>query len=273
MTTDQINILIVEDESIVALDLAAGLERDGYNVVGIADNAEEAISIFRENDVDIALMDINIIGDKDGVDTAYELLKIKQVPVIYLTAFTDAKTINRVKNTHPAAFLTKPYNISNVRIAIELAISNFATISDHKSTTPVIPLEKNAVKTEPEKEVILQMKEFIFIKQNHKFLKVALKDIWYAEAENNYIHLVCADRKYTLRLSLQQLEEKISYNRFVRIHRSYMVNIDAIRSFTETEVQVEHTELPIGRSYREAFIKQFNFSWLIKCFSGRCFVL
>ncbi len=259
MTPEKVNVLIVEDESIVGLDLAAGLEKDGYNVVGIADNSDEANSIFRENDVDIILMDINIAGNKDGIDTANELLQIKRVPVIYLTAFTDAPTISRVKNTHPAAFLTKPYQISNVRIAIELAISNFATVTEQKSATPVVSLNKNISKTDTEREIILQMKEFIFIKQNYKFIKVALKEIWYAEAENNYIHLVSGERKYTLRLSLQQLEEKINYNRLVRIHRSYMVNIDAIRSFTDTEVQVENTELPIGRSYRDAFIRQFNF--------------
>src|SRR5687768_11309049 len=105
---EKINVLIVEDESIVALDLATGLENDGYFIAGIADNADDAILVFKEHEVDIVLMDVNIIGKKDGIDTAIELLRIKQVPVIYLTAFTDTNTVNRVKQTHPAAFLTKP---------------------------------------------------------------------------------------------------------------------------------------------------------------------
>src|SRR5687767_4898608 len=116
---EAIQIMIVEDEAIVAMDLAAGLENDGYRIAGIADNYAEALQLFSDNSVDIVLMDINIYGDKDGVDTAVELMKIKQVPLIYLTAFTDAATVERVKHTHPSAFLTKPYNMDNVRIAID----------------------------------------------------------------------------------------------------------------------------------------------------------
>src|SRR5262245_46163540 len=85
---EPIQVMIVEDESIVAMDLAAGLEHDGYNVVGIADSYDEAVKLFSDNVVDILLMDIHIHGRKDGVETATELMKIKQVPLIYLTAFT-----------------------------------------------------------------------------------------------------------------------------------------------------------------------------------------
>lgn len=259
MTSENVNILIVEDESIVALDLAAGLKKDGYNIVGIADSADEALELFTNNEVDIALMDINIIGEKDGIETAAELLAIKRIPIIYLTAVTDAASINRIKETQPAAFLTKPYNINNVRIAIDLAISNYASRHTKNETTPQDSV-KTAAKTDSgEKDVILQMNQYVFIKQSHKFIKVALADIIYAESENNYVHLVSSQRKYTLRMSLQQLEDKISYNRFIRIHKSYMVNMDAIRSFSETEVQVDNKELPIGRNYKEAFNRQFGF--------------
>ncbi len=105
MLSEKINILIVEDESIVALDLAAGLENDGYHIAGIADNAIEARELFTAHKVDILLMDVNIIGDKDGIDTAIELLQQRTVPVIFLTAFTDPATISRVKHIQAAAFL------------------------------------------------------------------------------------------------------------------------------------------------------------------------
>ena len=97
MSKGKINILIVEDEALVALDLSMGLEKEGYNIVGIADNSEDAVDLFSNNPVDIILMDINIIGCKDGVETAIEMLKIRQVLVIYLTAFTDSATVERAK--------------------------------------------------------------------------------------------------------------------------------------------------------------------------------
>lgn len=262
MPTEKINILIVEDESIVALDLAAGLEQDGYEVVGIADNAEEAKELYTTSKVDILLMDVNIIGDKDGIDTAIELLKHKTVPVIFLTAYTDPTTVNRVKHLQAAAFLTKPYNITNVRIAIDLAISNFATASSPQPTGRIIPIEQNRERTLPEstdKETVLQMNEYIFVRNNYVFVKIRLADLLYIEADNNYINVITAEKKFVLRLSLSQLLEKVNYKPLVRIHRSYAVNINAIQSFNDQEVQIQKTELPIGRNYKEEFLKNFDF--------------
>lgn len=262
MNETKVNVLVVEDEAIVALDLCAGLEKDGYNVVGTADNAADAVALFRTNDVDIVLMDIHIMGDKDGVDTPAELLKLKQVPVIYLTAFTDTATVNRVKHTHPAAFLTKPYNISNVRIAIELALTNFAVAKTGANSAKVISLQAGDTKSAAlaDKELILQLNDFIFVKHNYNFIKLPLNDLLYVEADNNYINIVTLDKKIAVRLSLNQFVENIRFKQLARIHRSYVVNMNAIQSFNEHQVVVDKTELPIGRNYRDSFLKQFNFS-------------
>ncbi len=260
MPAEKINILIVEDESIVALDLANGLERDGYNITGIADNAEEAQQLFNNNEVDIVLMDVNIIGDKDGIDTAIEILKQKAVPIIYLTAFTDTATIDRIKQTHPAAFLSKPYNLTNVRIAIDLAVNNFA-VSREQQTGKIIQLDKNNERnvSSPERELILRMNDHIFVKSNYAFVKLKLCELLYVEADNNYISIVSAEKKFLLRLSLNQLLDKINYKSLVRIHRSYAVNINAIQSFNEQEVEINQQHLPIGRNYKEEFLKHFDF--------------
>lgn len=261
MPAEKVNILIVEDESIVALDLASGLEHDGYNIAGIADNAEEAQQLFNENEIDIILMDVNIIGEKDGIDTAIGILKQKAVPIIYLTAFTDAHTIERIKQTHPAAFLSKPYNLTNVRIAIELAVNNFAVSREQQSTGKIIPLDKDGSRStgSPEKEMILRMDDHIFVKHNYAFVKLKLSELLYIETDNNYTSIITADKKFLLRLSLSQLLEKINYKALVRIHRSYAVNINAIQSFNEQVVEVNQQHLPIGRNYKEEFMKQFDF--------------
>jgi DNA-binding LytR/AlgR family response regulator len=261
MPEEKVNILIVEDESIVALDLASGLEHDGYNIAGIADNAAEAIQLFNDNQVDIILMDVNIIGEKDGIDTAAEILSQKAVPVIYLTAFTDAATIERIKQTRPAAFLSKPYNLTNVRIAIDLAVNNFAVSREQQTTGKIIPLGKDSSRNTatPEREMILRMNDHIFVKHNYAFVKLKLIDLLYVEADNNYTSIITADKKFLLRLSLNQLLGKISYKALVRIHRSFAVNINAIQSFNEQEVEINQQHLPIGRNYKEEFLKQFDF--------------
>jgi two-component system, response regulator PdtaR len=259
MSTEKIHILIVEDESIVALDLATALNQDGYVVIGITDHAEEAIRLFAQHRVDIVLMDIHLAGPKDGIDTVVDLMKIRQTPVIYLTAFTDNATVERVKNTYPSAFLVKPYQISNVRITIELALNSFAMLNARhepgRVSNDLFPAA--AREASPTREPILQMGDFVFIKYNYQFVKVRLADILFVGAESNHISLHTSDKKFVLRLSLTQLFDRILFGRLIRIHRSYAVNIDAIQSFTEQTVLTGKGELPIGRNYKENFLKHF----------------
>lgn len=251
-------VMIIEDEALVALDLAKGLEKDGYLVAGIADNGREALELFRATPVDILLVDVHIIGDQDGITTAASLLEHRQVPLIYLTAFSDAVTLDRAKATQPSAYLAKPYTLINVRIAIEMAMHNFAVARQGTPPGKVIPLEKSPAADATDKETILRLNEYIFVKHQYAFVKIRLTDILYVEAENNYVQLVTPDRKFLLRQSLAQLLDKVGYGSMARIHRSYAVNIDAIQSFNEQEVTVAKTSLPIGRTYREEFLKRFN---------------
>jgi two-component system, response regulator PdtaR len=255
-----IQVMIVEDESIVAMDLSAGLENDGYKVVGIADNYDEAVSLYQSNPVDILLMDINIHGNKDGIETASALMNIKQVPLIYLTAFTDAATVARVKHTNPAAFLTKPYSIDNVRIAIDLALYNFAEAKPSSPGGKVLPIQAgiSTADKRQDKEHFLQMEDYIFIKQQYKFVKFKLSEILFAEADNNYVNLHTRSQKFVVRLSLADLVERLHFPRFVRIHRSFAVNLDEISSFDDQEIKIGTYEIPIGRNYRQDFLDRFN---------------
>lgn len=267
MDAHTINILIVEDEQLIALELAAGLERDGYRIAGIADTFEEARAIFSREFIDIVLMDIHIRGKVDGVDTAAQLMRIRPVPVVYLSALTDPRTVERVKGTHPAAFLSKPYSMPNVRIAIELALANFAVARG--AGAAVVPMGGGSPGDEArgggagaagaDKEMILQLEDSIFVKNNVQFVKIALQDILYLEADNNYVQLYTSERKFALRVSLGQLLEKIQFKKLVRIHRSYAVNIDRMSSFSDGEVWIGKLSLPLGRNYREDFLNKFYF--------------
>lgn len=252
---ESIHVMIVEDESIVAMDLAAGLEHDGYTIAGIADNYDDAIKIFSGTQVDILLMDIHLHGSKDGVDTATALMKIKQVPLIYLTAFTDPVTIERVKHTNPSAFLTKPYSIDNVRISIDLALHHFA--EEKPPTGKVLPMQ-TAPDKKADKDHFLQLKEYIFIKQNYRYVKFKLSEILFAEADNNYVNLQTSGQKFALRLSLSDLLDRLQFSRLVRIHRSFAVNLDEISSFDDQLIKIGQHEIPIGRNYKEDFMNYFN---------------
>ena len=248
-----IKVLVVEADSILSQGLSAGLQQYGYTIAGIAGQAEEAVRLFKENDVDIILMNIHIPGDKDGIDAVLELMKIKRVPVIYLIAYADAATIGRIKQTYPVAFLIKPYNSSNISIAIEMAMHNFI------ACPPIPAVAGTNGHDVVDKEVILRQGNYIFIKRNFLFVKLKLSEILYLEADGNYVHVVTKDKKFTVRLSLMQVIQKINYSRFARINRSSVVNVDAIRSFNKEQVEIAQYEIPIGKSYKESFFRQLGF--------------
>jgi diguanylate cyclase (GGDEF)-like protein/PAS domain S-box-containing protein len=116
------SILIVEDEAIVALDLQSQLEEMGYRVCGVADNGMDAIASARKLRPSVILMDIVIKGKIDGVDVAHQIERWPHIPVIFLTAYSDASTVARVARAAPYGYLTKPFRAEELRAAIEVAL-------------------------------------------------------------------------------------------------------------------------------------------------------
>jgi two-component system cell cycle sensor histidine kinase/response regulator CckA len=122
----QTKILIVEDERIVAKDLQQTLVSFGYDAFAIASSAEEAIARASEKRPDVALMDIRIKGQRDGIETAAILTSQFGIPIIYLTAHADDSTMERAKKTGYHAYLMKPVKPAELRTAIELSVYRYA---------------------------------------------------------------------------------------------------------------------------------------------------
>jgi signal transduction histidine kinase len=116
------DILIVEDENIVALDMRMRLESMGYSVVDIVDSGSLAVERAAALRPDLVLMDIKLKGDRDGIDAAGQLRERTEVPVIFVTAFTDERTLERAKRASPYGYIVKPFHERELRIAIELAL-------------------------------------------------------------------------------------------------------------------------------------------------------
>ena len=115
-------ILVVEDEVLVALDIRRGLQQLGYEVVGTAATAEEALRVAETSRPDLALMDIHIKGALDGIETARRLREEWDVPAVYLTAYADDETLRRARETAPYGFLTKPFRERELRATLEMAL-------------------------------------------------------------------------------------------------------------------------------------------------------
>ncbi len=118
---NSMSIFIVEDEKIVALDIAASLKSLGYNVIGMASSGSEAITKVREKVPDLILMDIRLKGEMDGISAAAKIRSEHDVPVIYLTAYADENTLSRAKHTEPYGYLLKPYEKRVLHSTIEMA--------------------------------------------------------------------------------------------------------------------------------------------------------
>lgn len=118
----KIKILLVEDESIVAIDLKKILQNLNYEVIDVIRTGEKAISTAIEKEPDLILMDIMLEGEITGIEAATEISKKKDIPVIYITAYADEGTISRVKTTQPAGYILKPFDEKNLLSTIEMAL-------------------------------------------------------------------------------------------------------------------------------------------------------
>jgi len=116
-------ILVVEDEVLVAEELREDLEELGYSVAGVVGSGESAVRAVSENRPDLILMDVRLEGDVDGIEAARQIQAKFDVPIIYLTAYSDQETLKRAAATSPAAYLIKPFNERELEANIALALS------------------------------------------------------------------------------------------------------------------------------------------------------
>lgn len=119
---EEAKILIIEDEAIVAEDLEMAITDIGYEVLGRADSADDAIQKAFELKPDLVLMDIVLKGEKNGIDASREIKRKMDIPVIFLTAYSDNDLIDRAKSSEPYAYLVKPFQREQLLAAIEMAL-------------------------------------------------------------------------------------------------------------------------------------------------------
>lgn len=119
-----LKVLVVEDETIIAINICNSLQQFGYRAE-FSNTGEAAIEILREKDFDIVLMDIMLGSGMDGIETASEMQKIREIPIVYLTAYSDPNTLSRAQDTDPSGYIIKPFHSRELFISIELAIYKY----------------------------------------------------------------------------------------------------------------------------------------------------
>ncbi len=137
----EINILIVEDESIVAMEIESYIKKLGYTVVDTCSNAKDTLDLIVKKKIDIVLMDISIKGDLDGIDTAILIKKSQpKTEIIFLTAHLDDYNVDRAITVNPTAYLSKPFNREELRIFFKIALNkiNNNVIAEEKHPNHII---------------------------------------------------------------------------------------------------------------------------------------
>ncbi len=220
-------ILIVEDEFIIAQNLTQILVELGYVVSGHAFDAAEALEILQKGQTDLALLDINLGAGMDGIALAAEIRRDFALPFIFLTSHSDKQTIDRAKEVHPAGFLVKPFNRSEIFPGIEIALANVQQES---------------------------ARDHMFVKVGTTQKRVLFSEITVLKADRVYVEV---HRKglpmLIVRESLNAWEEKLPPS-FLRVHRSYIIHLAHVEAVGVNTVVVDGKEIVVNRQVREEIL-------------------
>ncbi len=233
----KIRILIIEDELLIAEDMRLQLNELGYDVVGIASEYDEAISLLKEKNPDIALVDIVIEGEKDGIEVATEIKNSFEIPFIFVTSHADKQTVERVKHIKPNGYLVKPFNSKDLYTAIEIAFFN------HINKTK--PAQE---KDEEEENSSFVLKDCIFIKKDYLLVKIKFDELKYVKAEGNYVEIFCENKKLLTRSTLKDFLSKLPQDKFLQVHKSFAVNIEFIDAIEYNNLLIGKERIPLSRS-------------------------
>lgn len=238
-------ILIVEDEMIIAANISLQLTTLGYEITGIIPRGEEALLQIKENKPDIVLLDIQLKGKIDGIETAQMMQKSYNIPIIYLTANADEEHFKRAKTTNPYAFISKPFKKLDLQRAIELTVKRVQTETKH-------------VNPSAEKEAPFILSDSIFVKHHEKMVRVDIKDILYIEAERNYCRIYSKSKEYLLVMTLKDLDEKLPDKHFIRVHRSFIVNLSQIDEVATSHIVIGKKAIPVSKALKDELLNRLQ---------------
>ena len=229
----------------MAADINSKLDELGYNLVGTATNFDSAMHMLIKKKPDLVLMDIELEGAKNGIETAAAIKQKRNIPIVFLTQLSSIETYREARLTGPHAYLTKPVSDLDLLQAIDLAI-------DHQYNE-AISGEVN----------IFHFDNCIFLKQQDTHERVEIEDILYIKADGSYCDIHTTEKKYTLSRSMGKCVRLINqYSRehqLVQVHKSYVVNLKHVKGFKGARLMVGGHEVDVGKTYLPLLKEQIPF--------------
>jgi DNA-binding LytR/AlgR family response regulator len=237
----KLKVLVVEDDASIAENLMEILELSGDYVTDTAPSADLALSKIESFKPNLILLDINIQGDKDGIQLG-EIIKEKyNLPFIYLTAFAERAILERAKKTLPFGYLVKPFKVDGVFAAIEIALSNYENLKAEN--------DKSKKKASSANDENLVMGDGIFVRYAGILTKVKFSEILLITSDGRKINITTKDKTILVNKPMKEIEPKLPEKDFLRIHKSHIIRLDAITAIKPTHLFMGDEEVSIGRAY------------------------
>lgn len=231
-------ILIVEDEDWIAEDLKQTLSDNGYEVIAVVDSYERALLQLRREQPDLVLLDIRLNGVGTGVDIAREINDRWKIPFVFISSNIDPKTMQEVLEESPHTILTKPCKPQDLLAAVQLALT------------------KGEIEVSSNKESTIA--DDFFVKSEHAYQKIEITRLLYIKGEGSYTKLQMEGERLVLRAALKDFEFLENHPKLLRVHRSYIVNIDKIDKIHSKHLDINGFEVPITKEGRDDILNRIS---------------
>lgn len=237
---EKYNVIIVDDEYLAQKLLHDYVSKVEFlQLVATCSNAFEAMEALKNNEVDIMLLDIQM-PDLTGLELVKSLEK--KPAIIFTTAYSDYAV--DAFNLAVADYLLKPFDFPRFFQAINKAIGHI--------------LPKGEIESKPIPDIVSKSNDFITVKADYKLYKINYDDLLFIEGQHEYVTFHTKERRITALFALKELESMLPKDRFVRVHKSYIVSFKHIQDLDKSDVTVAGNKIPVGASYRDDLLARLQ---------------
>ncbi|MEQ9186667.1 MAG: response regulator transcription factor [Cryomorphaceae bacterium] len=227
--SEPLNILVVEDESLIAEMIKVMLEDMGHRVPFVAYNYRTALRYLDEEEVGFAIFDINLKDGAEGIELA-KIAGSRRIPFMFLTSYSDKATIDTAKVAKPGAYVMKPFSEEELYSGIEMSLMHLSQ----------------------------QKESVVSIKDGNRNILIKTDEIIFAKADNVYVEIYTTSKRHLVRQSLTAFSKSFSSQDFIRVHRSFMVNKKFITTHNRSSIHLGEYEVPISRTYKETVLSRLG---------------
>ena len=236
---EKYNVIIVDDEYLARKLLQDYVSKvESLQLVATCSNAFEAMEALANNTVDIMLLDIQM-PDLTGMELVKGLEK--KPAVIFTTAYSEYAV--DAFNLAVVDYLLKPFDFPRFFQAVRKAIGN---------------VQPKAEETTKQAADISKSNDFITVKADYKLYKINYDDLLFIEGQHEYVTFHTTQRRITALFALKDLEEMLPKDRFIRVHKSYIVSFKHIQDLDKSDVTVAGNKVPVGASYRDDLLARLQ---------------